>query len=155
LESYAETSHKALKKACALYVHTISDKMQKVEGKYMKINDNQSRLGGGGEDGNEEDTSYEIKCPVCDSWISDEEGNMGECPHLLIFWNSFKGPEFIAKEIQDLLSEDMEVSEILEDDFIEKVRKKIGADVEVLEAESGLNQCLTSTPTLYAVVRST
>ena len=121
----------------------------------MKRIDNQSKRGDGSEDSNDEVASYEIKCPVCDSWISDEEGNMGECPHLLIFWNSFKGPEFIAKEIQDLLSEDIEVGEMLEDDFIEKVRKKIGADVEVLEAESGLNQCLTSTPTLYAVVRST
>ena len=119
----------------------------------MKRNDNQSKQGDGGKDCNEEDSSYEIKCPVCDSWISDEEGNMGKCPHLLIFWNSFEGPEFIAKEIQDLLSEDMEVGEMLEDDFLEKVQKKIGADVEVLEAESGLNQSLTTTPSIHVLVK--
>jgi hypothetical protein len=119
----------------------------------MKKNDNQSKPGDGSEDNNEENASYEIKCPVCDSWISDEEGNMGDCPHLLIFWNNFKGPEFIAKEIQDLLSEDMEVGEMLEDDFIEKVRKKIGTDVEVLEAESGLNQSLTTTPSIHVLVK--
>jgi len=112
-----------------------------------------SKFGDGGEDSNEVDATYEIKCPVCNSWISDEEGNLGECPHLLIFWNSFKGPEFIAKEIQDLLSEDMEVGEMLEDDFIKKVRKKIGADVEVLEAESGLNQSLTTTPSIHVLVK--
>ena len=120
----------------------------------MKRNDNQNKPRDGSEDSNEENASYEIKCPVCEAWISDEEGNMGECPHLLIFWNSFKGPEFIAKEIQDLLSEDMRVGEMLEDEFIEKVRTKIGADVEVLEAESGLNQCLTNTPTIYALIKS-
>jgi len=120
----------------------------------MNKNDDQSKPGDGSEDSGGVDASYEIKCPVCDSWISDEEGNMGDCPHLLIFWNSFKAPEFIAKEIQDLLSEDMEVGEMLEDDFIEKVRKKIGTDVEVLEAESGLNQCLTNTPTIYALIKS-
>ena len=42
----------------------------------------------------------------------------------------------------------------IEDEFIEKVRTKIGADVEVLEAESGLNQCLTNTPTIYALTKS-
>ena len=111
------------------------------------------KLGDGGEDSNEEDASYEIKCPVCDAWISDEEGNMSQCPHLLVFWNSWERPAFIAKEIQDFLSEDMEVGEMLEDEFLEKVQKKVGADVEVLEAESGLNQCLTSTPTIYAIVK--
>ena len=112
-----------------------------------------SKLGDGGEDSNEEDASYEIKCPVCDSWISDEEGNMGECPHLLFFWNSFEGPEFISEEVNELISDEMELEEVLEEAFLEKVRVKIGANVQLLEAQSGLNQCLTTTPTIYAIVK--
>jgi len=105
------------------------------------------------EDNDEDEGSYEIKCPVCEALISDEEGGMGECPHLLLFWNSMEGPEFISEEVNELISDEMELEEVLEEEFLEKVRVKVGANVQLLEAESGLNQCLTSTPTIYAIVK--
>ena len=106
------------------------------------------------EDTDEDEDSYKIRCPLCDAVISDEQGNMGKCAHLLFFWNSMEVPEFISKEVFDLMPDEMDLNEVLEEEFLEKVRVKVGANVELLESQSGLNQCLTNTPTIYALIKS-
>lgn len=107
-------------------------------------------------DSDEDEMCYEMECPVCGEAICDEDGVFDECKHVLLSWNSHEGgPSFVHKDIELLITEELECTDILEEEFLEKIREKIDGDVEPLQAESGLNQCLTSTPTLYVVVRST
>lgn len=103
----------------------------------------------------EDEMCYEMECPICGEAICDEDGSFDECKHVLLSWNSLDGgPSFVHKKIKSLITDDLDCSDIIEEEFLAKVRKKIAGDVEPLMAESGLNQCLTSTPTLYAIVQT-
>lgn len=105
------------------------------------------------EDGDEE-SSYEMECPVCEKALCDEEGSFSKCKHLLLAWNSFdKKPSFVHSKIKHLLNNDVECENILEDEFLSRIREETGEEIELLESESGLDQCLTTTPTLYAIVK--
>lgn len=106
-------------------------------------------------DEDEDEMCYEMECPVCGEAICDEDGSFDECKHVLLSWNSFDGgPSYVHKDVEPLITDDLDCSDIIEEEFLLKVREKLDADVEPLMAESGLNQCLTSTPTLYAIVRT-
>ena len=128
--------------------------LEELENRKNYINPTQfKKKRGGDEDGGE--MSYEMECPVCRQTICDENGSFDECEHVLLSWNSLEGgPSYVHKDIEPLISDDLDCSDIIEEEFLAKISEKIDADVEPLIAESGLNQCLTSTPTLYAIVKT-
>lgn len=105
-------------------------------------------------DEDEDEMCYEMECPVCGKALCDEEGSFGRCKHLLLAWSSYdEKPTFVHSKIKKLMSEEIECDDISGDEFLDTVREEIGREIELLEAESGLNQALTSTPTLYAIVK--
>jgi hypothetical protein len=127
---------------------------EELENRKNYIDPTQFKKKGGGDEDDDE-MCYEMECPVCGESICDEDGSFDECEHVLLSWNSFDGgPSYIHKDIEPLISDNLDCSDIIEEEFLSKVREKIDADVEPLIAESGLNQCLTSTPTLYAIVKT-
>ena len=105
------------------------------------------------DEGSDSSDYQEVKCPVCDAWLCDEEGNAGECPHLLMFWNTDCGPEFIKTELKDLLTDEFDIMEIEENEKYNEIKRRVGSDVELIESKTGLNPCLTSVGTIYILVK--
>jgi hypothetical protein len=107
------------------------------------------------DDDEEEDSSgYQVvHCPVCNACLCDEEGSTGECPHLLMAWNTDFGCKFIKNEIKDLIEEQEDLHEIEEEPKYSEIKQRVGCDIELIESSTGLNTALTSVGTIYILVK--
>jgi len=107
------------------------------------------------DDDKEEDSSdYQVvHCPVCNACLCDEEGTGVECPHLLMFWNTDSGPEFIKEEIKDLIEDQLDLYKMEQDPKYNEIKGRVGSDIKLIESTTGLNPALTSVGTIYILVK--
>lgn len=107
-----------------------------------------------GDDEEEDPSDYQVvNCPVCGACLCDEEGTGVECPHLLMFWNTDSGPDFIKEEIKDLIEDQLDLHEIEEEPKYNEIKQRVGCDIELIESSTGLNTALTSVGTIYILVK--